>query len=452
MSSAEGSGEFVASPGGNVGDQFVFISHSSRDAKIARSISNALELRGHRCWISSRDIGPGENFQEAIVRAIRRSRLMVLVFTGHANNSNEIKKEMALASQSNLTVIPIRVEDVVPNDAFAYEFATRQWIDTFENWEHAIERLSVQVGAILHGASPTDAIAASDKAPPAPPPRRPAPNRVPMLAGAALVVAVAVAAGAYVALQRAPSSPAPAAAPAPSVAAAPVPQAAAPAAPAPSAAAAPAAPVPPAAAAPAASVASIAPVAPAPAAPGAIFGDAMRALNDKNYDDAFRLFQQASARGSVPANFWLGWLYFQGFGVTQDYGQAMQWYRKAADQGNTGAMFGIGNLYDRGLGVPRDYAQAMQWFRKCADLGGPAGMAGVGNLYQNGHGVAQDYAEAMRWYRMAAEKNSAPAMYSIGLNYERGNGVPVNLKEAHRWMRRAADAGWPEADTWLAAH
>src|SRR6185312_6942489 len=71
MSSPAPSGESVPSAGGSAGDGIVFISHSSRDRKIAQTIAAALEHRGFRCWISSRDIGPGENFQEAIVRAIR---------------------------------------------------------------------------------------------------------------------------------------------------------------------------------------------------------------------------------------------------------------------------------------------------------------------------------------------------------------------------------------------
>src|ERR1700722_9854167 len=151
----------MSSPDASVATNgFVFISHSSRDRKMAQTISGALEHRGFHCWISSRDIGPGENFQEAIVRAIRTSRVMVLVFTGNAYNSDEIKKEMALASQSKLAVIPIRVEDVVPNDAFAYEFATRQWIDTFDNWEHAIERLVQQIGTVLPPGTVADPVVA----------------------------------------------------------------------------------------------------------------------------------------------------------------------------------------------------------------------------------------------------------------------------------------------------
>ena len=84
----------------------VFLSHSSKDQKAARTICAALENRGLKCWIASRDVGPGENFQEAIVRAIRTAKVMVLVFTSHANNSDEIKKELVLASQNRLAIIP----------------------------------------------------------------------------------------------------------------------------------------------------------------------------------------------------------------------------------------------------------------------------------------------------------------------------------------------------------
>jgi len=127
----------------------VFISHSSKDSKTATAICTALEARGHQCWMSSRDIKPGENFQGTIVRAIREAGVMVLVFSANANNSEEIKKEMALASQSRKMVIPVRAEDVLPSEDFTYELATRQWIDMFVDWERAIELLNQQVGAAV---------------------------------------------------------------------------------------------------------------------------------------------------------------------------------------------------------------------------------------------------------------------------------------------------------------
>ena len=134
----------------------IFISYSSKDQDMAETICRALEARGHQCWISCRDVSPGQNFQEAIVQALRSAQVMLLVFTANANNSDEIKKELVLAGRHRVTVVPIRVEDVAPNDAFAYELATRQWIDLFSDWEQEIERLAVRIGQILQTGKPPD--------------------------------------------------------------------------------------------------------------------------------------------------------------------------------------------------------------------------------------------------------------------------------------------------------
>ena len=125
----------------------IFISYSSKDQDIAETIYQALRGARPNCWIACRDVNPGENFQEAIVRALRSAKVMVLVFTSNANNSDEIKKELVLAGRHHVTVVPVRVEDVVPNDAFTYEFATRQWIDLYKNWEHEIELLGIAARA-----------------------------------------------------------------------------------------------------------------------------------------------------------------------------------------------------------------------------------------------------------------------------------------------------------------
>jgi hypothetical protein len=139
----------------------VFISYASQDQKVASTLCKALEGRGYPCWIAARDIAPGENFQISIVRAIRSARIMLLVFTSNSNNSEEMAKELALASQSRLIVVPLRIEDVRQNDAFAYEFATRQWIDFFADWETAMEQLAQRISVALA----TEAVASPPTAP-----------------------------------------------------------------------------------------------------------------------------------------------------------------------------------------------------------------------------------------------------------------------------------------------
>ena len=121
--------------------QPVFVSYATADRKEALAVCKAIERRGLKCWISTRDVEPGENYQESIVRALRNSRAMVLVFSSAANNSDEIKKELSLASRYHVPVMALRIEDVEPSDAFAYELSTRQWIDAFESWDKSIDAL-----------------------------------------------------------------------------------------------------------------------------------------------------------------------------------------------------------------------------------------------------------------------------------------------------------------------
>jgi hypothetical protein len=145
----------------------VFISHSSKDEKAAGAICAALEARSIACWMAARDVGPGDNFQESIVHAIRSAKAMVLVFTEAANTSGEIRKELALASQRGLTVIPARVENVEPTAALSYEMATRQWINLYDDWDKGIARL-------------VNALSAFAAVPPTPiPPPKPEPKPEP---------------------------------------------------------------------------------------------------------------------------------------------------------------------------------------------------------------------------------------------------------------------------------
>jgi tetratricopeptide (TPR) repeat protein len=126
----------------------VFVSYATADRKQALAVCKAIERRGIRCWISSRDVAPGENYQEAIVRAIRDARAMVLVFSDAANNSDEIKKELSLASRHQVPIMALRIEDVEPSDAFAYELSTRQWIDAFAGWDRSIDSLARRISEL----------------------------------------------------------------------------------------------------------------------------------------------------------------------------------------------------------------------------------------------------------------------------------------------------------------
>lgn len=142
------------------GSPLVFISYATADRTEALKVCTAIESRGTRCWISVRDVPPGANYQEAIVQSLRTARAMVLIFSDAANLSGEIKKELSLASRYRVPVIALRLRDVEPSDAFAYELSTRQWINAFEGWDTSIDTLIQRIGHISGSSSTASATAA----------------------------------------------------------------------------------------------------------------------------------------------------------------------------------------------------------------------------------------------------------------------------------------------------
>jgi hypothetical protein len=107
----------------------VFISYSNRDKPIADGICANLEAAGVRCWIAPRDIAPGENWPAAISKAISQSQIMVLVFSSHSNNSEDVSRELILAANRKLVIIPFRIEDVTPKPGMEYYLARTHWLD-----------------------------------------------------------------------------------------------------------------------------------------------------------------------------------------------------------------------------------------------------------------------------------------------------------------------------------
>jgi hypothetical protein len=119
----------------------IFICFSSKDETVARDVVQYLEAAGLKCWISSRDVPPGQNYQETIVNALEHSKGVVFLFSENSNMSGEIKKELSLSGGMNIPVFPLRLSPVTPGGALRYELATRQWIDLFPNPEQALARL-----------------------------------------------------------------------------------------------------------------------------------------------------------------------------------------------------------------------------------------------------------------------------------------------------------------------
>src|SRR5260221_4040364 len=107
----------------------VFISHSSKDRETADAICAHLESAGIKCWIAPRDIEPGATWTKGIMQGLDGCRVLILVFSEHANDSDHVQREVAKAFSSGLAVIPFRIKDVLPDQSLSYFLDTVQWLD-----------------------------------------------------------------------------------------------------------------------------------------------------------------------------------------------------------------------------------------------------------------------------------------------------------------------------------
>jgi hypothetical protein len=108
-----------------------FISHSSKDKTTADAVCACLESNGIRCWYAPRDVPPGSSWPEAIINAISGSKVMVLIFSAHANDSLQVLREVERAASKGLPIVPLRTESQSPAPAFEFFLSTPHWLDAF---------------------------------------------------------------------------------------------------------------------------------------------------------------------------------------------------------------------------------------------------------------------------------------------------------------------------------
>jgi len=144
----------------------VFVSYSQADRDTAAALVAHVEGAGLPCWVAPRDVTPGTDWAEAIVDAIAASRVMVLVFSASTNSSPQVRREVERAVHRGVTVLPFRVEDVLPARSLEYFLSTQHWLDAFPPpMERHYERLCAYLKPLLVGGSPATDFPATAPAP-----------------------------------------------------------------------------------------------------------------------------------------------------------------------------------------------------------------------------------------------------------------------------------------------
>ncbi|MCR5322938.1 MAG: TIR domain-containing protein [Lachnospiraceae bacterium] len=106
----------------------IFISHSSNDSEIAKEVCRFLESKGFSCWLDSRDIPKGSEWEEEIIKAIIDAKIFLLIYSNNFANSKNLRRELSNASKHDKMMIPYNIDNAEPNYTCDYYFTNIQWI------------------------------------------------------------------------------------------------------------------------------------------------------------------------------------------------------------------------------------------------------------------------------------------------------------------------------------
>lgn len=157
---------------------------------------------------------------------------------------------------------------------------------------------------------------------------------------------------------------------------------------------------------------------------------------------ALRWLTEAAESGHSPAQYELGKMYRDGYGVEKDVLQAAAWLARAAEQDSASAAYALGLLLlHGGEGLAKDVPAALSWLEHAAEAGNQFAQYRLGKLLFHGEEVPKDIGGAIRWLTESAEQGNQYAQYALGKLYLLGQDVKQDSNAAAQWFARSAAQG-----------
>ena len=100
-----------------------------------------LEDNNVKCWIAPRDIPVGADYGDLIEKAIKASKVVVLVFSKYASTSKWVKGEVNVAFTENKPILPFRVDETEVSGSFRVMLNQMHWINAFPNYSNSLPNL-----------------------------------------------------------------------------------------------------------------------------------------------------------------------------------------------------------------------------------------------------------------------------------------------------------------------
>lgn len=121
----------------------IFISYSSKERKTAYYICDFLEKAGFTCWIAPRNIPVGSSYPKEINKAIKTSKLCLLILSNASASSIWVQKEMNTAINLQKSIIPYCInKKITTTDFFEFLLADTQQITSYPSYKTNLKNLT----------------------------------------------------------------------------------------------------------------------------------------------------------------------------------------------------------------------------------------------------------------------------------------------------------------------
>ena len=183
----------------------------------------------------------------------------------------------------------------------------------------------------------------------------------------------------------------------------------------------------------------------------AALSDGVLAYQYKQYPAALAEFTYLTEEGDPAASYYLGKLYQEGLGVSQNLAKARALFQ-AADSGYYyPASAELGKMLLEGAPqVPAEPARGIALLKKAAHAGEADAAFELGQAYASGSAVEKNLNYAYGFYLKAALQGHMKAQYMLAKLYLEGQGIPQDYGEALKWLARSAHQGYVLAQVALA--
>ncbi|MBQ5814588.1 MAG: WG repeat-containing protein, partial [Flavobacteriales bacterium] len=127
----------------------VFISYSTKDKKVVEGLCAYLEQHKIRCFVAYRDVDKTAVWAEKIVEGLEESRMMLVVFSENYNCSDQVNREIEIASEDKKPILTFRLTDTKFKGAKKFYLKNLNWIDAFPHPEESFGSVTNDIARLL---------------------------------------------------------------------------------------------------------------------------------------------------------------------------------------------------------------------------------------------------------------------------------------------------------------